>query len=509
MGNSVDGSRKHLRLRWRAGLALAAIVCSAQAGSLQDAQKELFAARYKNAAGLYAAALEADQAEASAYCGWVRSLLNDHRSREAYAVAAEAIQKYPQTPGAQTAAGMAAFRRGEILEAGGYFRAALKLDSVYPGALSGLAAVERAVSRFKAARDLVLRAYRASPGDPELIVEHAGTLKGAEHIAALREALEILDPDSEEARRLHAHIADDLAIGERQLNRLTSPYIGSSIQLFTIMNGASAVRGVGLRAQLNRRQTVRLLLDTGASGISLSPAMAARAGLEPLGGLSVEGGGIGDGRIPLATRYLAAQLRIGGVAFADCPVTVFNGAQSAEYDGLIGADLFQAFLLTVDFPKLELSLAPRPDGPPAAFAEPMDAATQPGPGFHRLFRFRHLVALPTFTNGGRSTLFVVDSGTTRSLLDDSAGREFPAIAAARGAVTGIRGGVNRVSIADRVSLEFAGFRRDNLSLPAISFEKWCDSLGVAFGGILGISELGQLALTIDYREGAVRFERGK
>jgi hypothetical protein len=69
--------------------------------------------------------------------------------------------------------------------------------------------------------------------------------------------------------------------------------------------------------------------------------------------------------------------------------------------------------------------------------------------------------------------------------------------------------VNRVSIADRVSLEFAGFRRDNLSLPAISFEKWCDSLGVAFGGILGISELGQLALTIDYREGAVRFERGK
>jgi hypothetical protein len=66
-------------------------------------------------------------------------------------------------------------------------------------------------------------AYRRSPGDPQLMLVHADILKGADHIAALREALAVLDSDSEEARRLRAHIADDLAAGNRKITPADQP----------------------------------------------------------------------------------------------------------------------------------------------------------------------------------------------------------------------------------------------------------------------------------------------
>jgi Flp pilus assembly protein TadD len=479
-------------------LALMAVVCCARAGPLQDAEKELFAARYKNAARLYAAALQADPAESSAYDGLVRSLIENRRSREAYAVGAEALQKNPQTPGAQTAAGRAAFRSGDIGKAEEYFRAALKLDPGYAGALIGLASVEMTVSRFKTARGLLLAAWRSSPGDPKLMIAHAGTLQGTDRIAALEEALAILDPHSDEARGLRARIADDLAIGGRQLRRLTSPYVASRIQL-SLDPGPT----LSVLVQLNRRYTVRLRLDTGASGIQVSSDAARFAGLEKLGGLSVEGRGLGDEPGPSMTRHLASEVRIGDVVFADYPISVSQA-------GLIGADVFGAFLVTIDTPQHEISLAPRADGPPPASAGPADAASEPNAGFCRAFRFRHFLAVPTFVNGGRGTLFVIDTGSPATLLDYGPGREYSAMpVAGRGEVSGVQGNVDRVSRVSRVSLAFAGFRQQDLSLDAISLEDLSDSMGAALGGILGLSSFGQLALTLDYREGTVRFEHRK
>jgi hypothetical protein len=46
--------------------------------------------------------------------------------------------------------------------------------------------------------------------------------------------------------------------------------------------------------------------------------------------------------------------------------------------------------------------------------------------------------------------------------------------------------VDQASRADRISLIFAGFRQDNPDLIAINLEKMSDSMGVGFGGILGV-----------------------
>jgi len=76
-------------------------------------------------------------------------------------------------------------------------------------------------------------------------------------------------------------------------------------------------------------------------------------------------------------------------------------------------------------------------------------------------------------------------------------------------VRGIQGNVDHVSRADRISLVFGGFRQDNPNLIAISLEKTSDSMGIGLTGVLGMPVLAQLKLAIDYRAGAVRFERSK
>jgi hypothetical protein len=169
------------------------------------------------------------------------------------------------------------------------------------------------------------------------MIAHANTLKGPEHIAALQEALAILDPDSEEARRLRAHIADDRAAGARKLRLLMSPYETSKIKLNLILDGPKKARGVGLRVQFNQRQAARLMLDTGASGISVSPKFVERAGLEMLGNESADAKGIGDQQAQSSLRHIASQVGIGDIAFADYPISVFRSAKSPDFDGLIGA----------------------------------------------------------------------------------------------------------------------------------------------------------------------------
>lgn len=490
-------------------LAIASLLAGAgteaNRAPLEEAERELFAARYRAAAELYRKALDASLDDSVAYYGLARALIKDHRSQEAYAVARQALAKTPQTAATQTAAGLAAYRSGDLAKAEQCFRSALRLDARFPGALAGLASVYSTISQFKKAWEFGEAAYQSSPRDPELMIAHANTLlKRAEHIAALKDALPILDPDSEEARKLRAHIASDVAIGERKLRRLTSPYQKYRIGLHQIMDGPSTLRGFGVRARLNGRQTVTLLLDTGSSGISLSPKLAERAGFERLGDEASDAKGIGDKEAPRSYRYLVSEVRIGDLAFSDYAMSVFKSAQSADYDGLIGANVFAQFLVVIDFPQHELLLEPRRGGLPADDEQPVDSINPVPAGAYRAFRFGDHLALPTFINGGKSTLFMVDSGSSANLLDTGVGREYSSVYRDDNTVvSGIQGKAKQASRADRVSLVFAGFRQDNPSLVAIDLERMSDDFGVAFGGILGLPVLQQLRVMIDYKEGTI------
>ena len=66
--------------------------------------------------------------------------------------------------------------------------------------------------------------------------------------------------------------------------------------------------------------------------------------------------------------------------------------EDLQFDGLIGADVFQRFLVGIDFVKMELALDPRPKTEPASGDDPEDAGNEPAakpikekvhPGFYR------------------------------------------------------------------------------------------------------------------------------
>jgi tetratricopeptide (TPR) repeat protein len=351
-----------------AGIAWVTLASSANAfdddasNRTAQARSELFAARYENAASLYTKLVAEQPDAADAWYGLVRAELGMHHAPEAYAAAEQALAKAPQSAGAETAAGLATYRHGDLAKAEAHFRTAMKINPNYPGALRGLASIYSAVSKPKSARDLRLMAFRQSPDDPELMLAYANTLKGAEHITALEAALARLDSATELARNLRVHIANDRAVGDRKLRRLVSPYQSSRIKLSLILDGPRRPRGLALRLILNQKETVKVLLDTGASGISVSPKLAEKAGLQVISGEASEAKGIGDQKASSAVSYVASEVRAGDVVFADCPVSVFRSAQSADFDGIIGADVFARFLVKIDFPQMEMSLEPRAGG---------------------------------------------------------------------------------------------------------------------------------------------------
>ena len=477
--------------------------------AIQQAERELFAARYDRAAELYAKLLREDPAWAPGYYGAVRSLIGAYRAHEAYFVAEEGLRRSPETAEAQAAAGLAAFRRGDLTTAEGCFRKALKINARCAPGLSGLGLIYNSISKFKSARTLMTAAYRISTGDPRLIAAWANTLQGDEHTAALQRALAIYDPGSREARALRVHIARDNAAGNRKLRRLATPYRNYQIKLVPISRGPGQPYGVGLRVQLNQGHTVQLMLDTGAPGISISPKAAEKAGLEVLGDESMEARGIGNQKPLEAFDYLAAEVAIGDLQFADFPVQAFGSAKSADYDGLIGADLFQQFLVSIDFKDMRLTLDTYP-GEPRAVDEPEDAADSPPAGFFRLFRFGHHLTVHTSVNQGPLQLFLIDSGSSANLIDTDVARESTKVHGDYQTVLrGIQGRADKVARASQVSLVFAGFRQDNSDLLATSLESGGDVAGVGIAGILGMPVLRQMKMTIDYRNGAVRFEHKK
>ena len=299
---------------------------SAAPNPLAEARKELFAARYTKAAELYSALLAKEPANPDAYYGMVRSLIGANRAPEAYEYAEQALQRAPQKGGTEDAAGLASFRKGDLDQAETHFRTAMKLNVNDPAALRGIASIYSVVSKNKTARDLLLKAYSLSPDDPALKLAHADWLKGPEHVEALEEMLASLEQSSDEAKRLRFQIAVDRATLGHNLRRLTSRYESTQLKLFQILNGLPHERGVGLHVQLNHLVTLKLILDVSASGISIAPGAAKRAGLAPLGAEGIEVKGIGDQKPEIASEYLASEIQIGNVALADCPIFVFRGA---------------------------------------------------------------------------------------------------------------------------------------------------------------------------------------
>jgi predicted aspartyl protease len=154
--------------------------------------------------------------------------------------------------------------------------------------------------------------------------------------------------------QLTPQVASDPPSG---LSTLTPATVQSIVPIETIGNH------ILVRAMLNHREAVTLLLDTGATHTMLTPAAARRVGLTPApraltGALQVVGGH--QMRFPLVP---LAALAMGEAVVENLQVGIlstFPGTRTV--DGLLGGDFLEHFTLTLDYRGRWLQLAPTASG---------------------------------------------------------------------------------------------------------------------------------------------------
>jgi tetratricopeptide (TPR) repeat protein len=432
-----------------------------------------------------------------------RKALGNDGVATAWKLAQRALADAPDSAAAHEFAGEVLFRRGEFAKADAELKNAIGLDRQLARAWWGLGRVAECAAMNRTAVEDYKRAYELDPKDPRILAAWIPRLHGRERDSALQ-AYAAMVGATDESRELRQQMELAKALDRRQTMTLASPYQTAEIPLRGFENGATHTRTYGVEVMVNG-SPAKLVLDTGAAGIVMSRPAAERAGLARLSNSTVRGIG-DDAKGTGGYRALAEHFRIGDVEYRNAVINVAEQSLAGIEDGLIGSNVFSEFLITIDFAGGKLRLEPLPDYRPGNELEDRmeipamrDAA--------RVFRFGHILLVPARVNSHQG-LFVLDTGAARTMMSyDLAAVTSKLDRDDRTGIRGLSGKVGDVYQTGTVVLEFAGFAQKNLAMTAIDTWELSHRLGTEISGFLGLPVLDLFTLTIDYRDGLVKFER--
>jgi hypothetical protein len=200
-------------------------------------------------------------------------------------------------------------------------------------------------------------------------------------------------------------------------------------------------------------------------------------------------------------------------------IDVVDKKRSLGEDGLIGANVFQSFLVEIDFPneKVNLSELPTPPGESVAESTPESSlSTQQvlhdryvAPemkDYEKIYRSGPDLLISTYVNKMVPRLFLIDTGSYDNLLSTEVAREDTKVRSDEfSVVEGLSGKVNNLHSADKVRIAFAHFMQDNEDVTTFDLTGISDDTGTEVSGFLGFSLLWVLDVKIDYRDGLVHF----
>jgi len=434
--------------------------------------------------------------------------IKQHDLDGAYDVVRKAASQGPDSPILLAALGDIDYRRGEIAAAEMEFKKALRIEEKTGRAWLGLGKVFEAASLRRQAKICYTKAFQVDPEDSEIRRYYARTRTQEEQLAQYEKLLEsgARDLDAEDIDRLKSRVAQPKWVGSRETFILASAYEHTEVKLNYLMYDAHRIRGFSLPVSLNGGKTVRLLMDTGASGILLNRRAAEAAGLPRISDIKFSG--IGDEGDRSGYMAFAEKLKIGGVEFNNCPIEVTERKFLTDEDGLIGANVLSHFLVSIDFQKMVVSLDPLPKhekGSSDSYWEDRETAPE-FKQFTPFFRVGHDILLSTRVNDSKPVLFLVDTGSTSTLIDPAFAREFTKVHGEDLVkMKGLSGKVDKVQSADAVKLEFGHYRQPYRDVLAIPLRK-VNRDNPQMTGILGVPTLVQFRMQIDYRDGLVNLE---
>lgn len=457
---------------------------------------------------------------AAAYAWLARMQIQMNKPDEAELSAKKALELNPTLPTAQSAMGEVYYRQGKLLDAQELFRKIVLADKKDSRAYLGLAKIYWATANNLSAKQMIDHAHNLDAQDPDIFWHWLRTVATEDRAAALKAQLTLR---TSEGGKPSAGLARSLTLQESPEKKsessckLTSKSISTEVNLESLHRDPKHLSGYGLPVHLNGTSSV-LLVDTGASGILVDTRVAQKAGLKKIA--DTRTGGFGDKGAARGYAAFAEKITIGDLAFENCYVSVVETSRSLDEDGLIGADIFEDFLVDLDFPgkKLKLSpLPPVPDSSPQPFSlharMPVDSELhnryipEGYANFQKFYRFGHDLLLPTHVNDSSAKLFLLDTGSWDNLISPAAAREASSLySTGTMKVKGLSGEVKDVYKTEDITLTFGRFQQHRRDLIALDLQRFSSDAGTEVSGVLGFAMLWILEIKIDYRDHLVDFQ---
>jgi tetratricopeptide (TPR) repeat protein len=453
--------------------------------------------RLDEAAQRYQQLLQVQPRSGEAYAGLAHVYLKQKRIQLAKEIISKGLS-VADCPTIRVAQGEVLFREGKLLEAETVWLGVINSGQAIARAHQGLARVSAAASQYKQAKREIDEAHSLDPNDPDIL--------------------------------LHWNRSQSVGTGQNDSHhncRLATVPDSTETDLLTLKQ-ADQIRGYGLAVALNGQES-KLLLDTGAHGIAIDRKVAQKAGFTKLSDTTL--GGFGDQSKSNGYVAIANSVKVGALEFRDCPVVVVDKRSVLGEDGFIGADVFQEFLIDLDFPgkKLRLGKLPNVPGEDSGLPNGLDSDSKmsivdTGPAytnvanrivpanfsfsFTRVFRFGHMLLIPTEVGDPPATrLFLIDTGSPRNMFSVNAAREITKVHGnSRMELRGLSGSVNKVYGAEKTGIYFGHVQQYAENQVALDLESISEDIGTEVSGVLGVFDFRTLDVRIDYRDGLVDFD---
>ncbi len=386
------------------------------------------------------------------------------------------------------------FRRANFPEAARAFEAAIGLNPRNARAWWGLGRIEQAHFREQRARDLFSKAFLLDHRDTDIILAYMDFVTDpASKSILLDNVARLAGPDQpERAERAVALRQIHERLQGRLPSRLASPYSSYRLPLTGFRPTTSAQAGILVAARINGSKPLRLLLDTGARGITIHAAAARNLTLETITASRL--GGFGEAGADESHVALARTVTFGDLVFEECLVEISARSLTTGADGVLGADVFERFRIGVDARAGVLQLTPFDDSPREA-----------SPASVAAIGIRHLMLVKTRVEGGSEGLFLVDTGAAFTAVS----REYlPPVLRHQGQPVELQGVQGPLAGALRVAplvLNVAGLPLVERAPLAVDLRAISQVEGIEIAGILGYSMLGRSPFTLDFRNGTVEF----
>ncbi len=482
----------------RATECFAEAACAAgPAKELTPAEQAYKDARYEKAESLFVQALALDPSDANLNASLVHTLLHENRVDDASGRVAKALEDHPQPAELLTASAEVQLRQGHPWLAAQSLDRATAADPCYARIHLIRSRIYRIDSMYASERAELVTAYQLDPADADIWHTWLQIIRPAKEIEGINESLRTM-PDLDTDTR-------DKAIASARAMRLLLKENSQTCQeaalsapvTFPLIASRASVKEVNaykLRVDLPK-SSVRLLLDTAASGLYISRAAADANSF------------LHDDADPPGT-VRAATIRVGSLELHDCLVGVSDGPFSDGGEGFIGTDVFADNMITLDFPMARLELAPFPESPGGA------TISLPGDrpnallrqGFSPVFRRNQFLLVPVMLNKVERQLFVLDTGVRTTTMTPSAAH---AVSNTRINFTNtlktVSGGSLQV-YRDSFDFQFANMAMDSQK-QIIEFDPSAlnANTGIEVAGLLGFNILQNLSIQLDYRDGVVKF----